>query len=217
MNQTLRNFQRYLFTGFLVLGPVAVTVWLLWKSFSFLDGILASAMNLLVRRGLGITILGDRPIPGLGLITLVILLTVTGAITRRAFGKWMVVQGQLLLKRIPLVNRIYKTMDQISQAIFSGKREVFKHAVLVEFPRTGIYSIGVITSESSGKIQEYLPEECITIFVPTTPNPTTGFLLFVPRKQVIPLQIPVEDALKLILSGGALGALDEKSLPDGDQ
>ena len=206
---TWRKLKTYLLTGALVLGPVVVTVFLLWTSFLFLDGILAKVMNFILRDVLGIRILGARPIPGLGLIALLILLTATGYAARHVFGQWVIAKGQELINRIPLVNRVYHAVQQISQAIFTGKRSVYKRVVMFEYPRKGIYSIGIMTADTGGYVQDKLPEDSISVFLPTTPNPTSGFLLFIPKKDIIELDIPVEDALKMIISGGAVGPSED--------
>ena len=200
----LRNLNRNLVTGALAVGPIAITLFLLWKGFQMMDGILATLMNFLIRDILHIEVLGGKPIPGLGFITLIIILLITGYSARHMFGNWMLVKIRGLISQIPLVNRIYKAIEQISQAIFSGQREVFKRAVLIEYPRKGIYSIAIMTADTGGMIQDKLPEDSISVFLPTTPNPTSGFLLFVPKREVIELEISVEDALKLIISGGTV-------------
>jgi len=206
----LRSLQRSLLTGLLIIGPVVVTLWLLVKTFRILDGILSRVVNFGVRELFGIERASGQPIPGLGLVALVVLLILTGYVARRTFGQWLIARGQQLIRHIPLVNRIYKAIDQISKAIFSGKHDVFKQAVLVEYPSKGLYSIGIVTADTGGKIQDALPEDCLSVFIVTTPNPTTGFLLFVPKKDIIFLDIPVEEALKQIISAGAISGLEEK-------
>ncbi len=198
----LRNLKRNLLTGALILAPVGVTIFLLWEIFKFLDQILSPLVN---------TMLGlkETPIRGLGFVALVLLLIGAGFATRNVIGQWLITRFQLTVNRIPLVNRIYKAVQQISQAILSGKREVFKSAVLIEYPRPGLYSIAIMTADTSGSVQDSLPDDCISVFLPTTPNPTSGFLLFVPKKDIIPLKISVEDALKLIISGGTITTFDE--------
>lgn len=205
-----RLYQRYLITGFLALAPIVITLFLLWKSFLFLDGLLGKGINFLLRDVIGLHLFGNRAIPGIGFIALLILVGLTGFAARNVFGQWFIDRGRRFINQVPLVNRVYHTIEQISQAVFSGKKEVFKRAVLIEYPRKGIYSIAIMTADTSGLIQEMLPEDTISVFLPTTPNPTSGFLLFVPKREVIELDIPVEDALKLIISGGTISALDEK-------
>ncbi len=207
-----RRIKRYLLTGFLVLGPIGITLYLLWKGFLLLDGILGIGINLVLRDILGLTIFGDRPIPGIGFVALIILLILTGFAAHNVFGHKLIQKSQRFLNQIPLVNRIYYAVEQISQAIFSGKREVFKRAVLIEYPRKGIYSIAIMTADTSGHIQEKVSEDSISVFLPTTPNPTSGFLLFVPKSEIIELDISVEDALKLIISGGTLSASEKETI-----
>ncbi len=208
-NGILRNLNRNLVTGALAVGPIAITIFLLWKGFIMLDGILATGINFMIRDILGIEIFGGKTIPGLGFVALLIILLVTGYSARNMFGRWMLIRTRRFISQIPLVNRIYKAIEQISQAIFSGQREVFKKAVIIEYPRKGVYAIAIMTADTSGIIQDVLPEDSISVFVPTTPNPTSGFLLFVPKREIIELDISVEDALKLIISGGTVHAREK--------
>ncbi len=208
-SQTLRKLNRYLLAGSLAVGPIAITMFLLWKGFLLLDGILAKGLNFVIRDILGVTIFGGRPIPGVGLVVLLIILLITGYSATHMFGKWLLGKFRYLISQIPLVNRIYIAVEQIGQAIFSGQREVFKKAVLIEYPRKGTFSIGIMTADTSGLIQHSLPEDSISVFVPTTPNPTSGFLLFIPKREIIDLDISVEDALKLIISGGTVNAREK--------
>ncbi len=205
-----RNLRKNLITGFLVLGPTVITIYVLWCGFLLLDGILGNGINFLLREVLGLPLIGDNPIPGVGFIALLILLILTGFAARNAPGQWVIRRNRMLMIQIPMVNRVYRAIEQISQAIFSGKKEVFKCAVLIEYPRKGVYSIAIETADTNIHLQEKLPDDSITVFVPTTPNPTSGFLLFVPRRDVISLDISVEDALKLIISGGTITTLDEE-------
>ncbi len=204
-----RRIKRYLFTGFLILGPIGITLFLLWKGFLLLDGILGKGINLVLKDVLGFKIFGLASIPGIGFLVLIILLIITGFAAHNVFGNKLIQKSQRFMNQIPLVNRIYHAIEQISQAIFSGKREVFKRAVLIEYPRKGVYSIAVMTADTSGHLQDKLPEDSISVFLPTTPNPTSGFLLFVPKSEIIELDISVEEALKLIISGGTLSAQDK--------
>ncbi len=205
---TWRSLKRYFLTGSIVLTPVGITLFLLYKAFIFLDGILGNLIHYFLGEILSISFFEGNRIPGLGFIALILLLTVAGFATRNVFGQWLLAQAPRFMRQVPLVNRIYRAIDQISRAIFSGHQEVFKKAVLIEYPRKGIYSIAIMTADTGGTLQENLPEDSISVFLPTTPNPTSGFLLFVPKNQVIELDIPVEDALKLIISGGTLNYLD---------
>ena len=140
----------------------------------------------------------------MGFIALILLIIGTGLLARNYFGKKLIAMGESIVARIPIISRIYSTIQQISQAFFSEKREVFKKAVLFEYPRKGIYSIGFYTQDTRGPVQDALEHDVVSIFLPTTPNPTSGFLLFVPKDEIIDLNLTVEEALKLVISGGAI-------------
>jgi uncharacterized membrane protein len=201
-------FQRmrgYFFTGLVALVPVALTGYIIWQLFWAIDGILRGVANKFLIQNLGFGI-GERQIPGVGFITLILFIILTGVLARNYFGRRLLLSGEKVLARIPFINKIYSAIQQIIQAIFSNKREVFKHAVLIEYPRRGIYSIGFYTQDTKGEVQERVSDDVVSVFLPTTPNPTSGFLLFVPKKEVIPLSMSIEDALKLVISGGAIVA-----------
>ncbi len=198
-----KRLRNYFFTGLLVLIPVVLTGFIIWKLFLAIDSILRPFAYKFILEQFGLE-LGQRQFPGLGFITLTILIIITGAIARNYIGKKVVNFGDRLVERIPLINRIYGAIKQISQAFFSSKREVFKKVVLFEYPRKGIYSIGFYTQDTRGMVQEALEDDVVSVFLPTTPNPTSGFLLFVPKSQVIELDLTIEEALKLVISGGAI-------------
>jgi len=201
--------RKNLVTGILVIGPVVVTSFLLWKSFLFIDGILSEVVNILLGLIIDSAWLKTHTIPGVGFITLLIVLTIVGFAARNVGGQWFISRLQRGISQIPLVNRIYKAVQQISNALLSGRQEIFKNAVLIEYPREGIYSIGITTSEAAPHVQDLVADTLVSVFIPTTPNPTSGFLLFVPKKDVIVLEISVENALKLIISAGTVSNPDE--------
>jgi uncharacterized membrane protein len=124
--------------------------------------------------------------------------------------KRLISLGNKILESIPLINKLYKALTQISEAFFSGQQNALKKPVLIEFPKKGVYSIAFITREVEGVIERVLPEEVVSVFLPTTPNPTTGYLLFVPKKDIHDVNLTIEDAVKLIISGGTV-SLEEKT------
>ena len=136
------------------------------------------------------------------LATIFIILIVIGMLARNVIGKRLILFGESILARIPMVNKIYRAVQQISHA-FVGK-VIFTRVVLLQYPRKGIYSIGFVTSDTKGEIGSEISKNSINVFLPTTPNPTSGYLLFVPEKDTIPLSMSVEDAMKLVISGGAV-------------
>ncbi len=191
----------YFLTGLLVLVPISLTVYIIYELFRAIDGILKDVIFVLISEWFGIQI--SHPIPGLGFITLLLLILSTGMAARSYFGKKMVDVGDNLVARIPFISRIYGTVQQVSQAFFGERRDVFKKAVLVPFPSKGMWRIGFIVREPSREINEALGHEVVSVLVPHTPNPTSGFLVFFPKSEVVELDMPIEDALHLIISGGA--------------
>src|SRR5271169_589633 len=141
------------------------------------------------------------------IIALVLFVAFTifvGRITRLVVGKRIVSGTESLITHVPLLNKTYGFMKEISQTLLSGRKTMFQRVVLVEFPRTGVYSIGFVTSESGGEVQEKTSETVINVFVPTTPNPTSGFLILVPRGQLVDLTMTVAEGMKMVISGGAV-------------
>jgi uncharacterized membrane protein len=194
-----KKIRTYFITGLLVLTPLVLTIFLIWKLFIGIDGLLQGFIsNMLERVGVPATKYG------LGFISVILLILLTGLIARNYFGRKVIKLGENVLSKIPLISRIYMAIQQISNAFLSEKREVFKKAVLIEYPRKGIYSIGFFTQDTRGEVQERLNRDVVSVFLPTTPNPTSGFLLFVPKSDVTELDISIEEALKLVISGGAI-------------
>jgi uncharacterized membrane protein len=152
------------------------------------------------------------PIPGLGLVALLLLIFITGTIARNYIGKKLFTLGDHIVTRIPLINRIYIAIREISEAVLSERREVFKKAVLIQYPRKGLYSIAFFTQDTKGPIQQTMKEDIVSVFLPTAPNPTSGFLLFVPKKNVVDLDMSVEDAMKLVLSAGSIQLKDHRGI-----
>ncbi|MDZ7292763.1 MAG: DUF502 domain-containing protein [candidate division KSB1 bacterium] len=191
----------YFLTGLLVLVPISLTVYIIYELFLAIDGILKDVIFVMLREWLGVHF-SDQPIPGLGFITLFLLILGTGMAARSYFGKKLVDIGDRIVARIPFISRIYGTVQQISQAFFGERRDVFKKTVLVPFPSKGMWRIGFYIKETSHEIHEALGDDVVSVLVPHTPNPTSGFLVFFPKSEVIELDMPVEDALHLIVSGG---------------
>ena len=186
------RLRTWLIAGLLVVLPVGVTAFVLVKVFGFLDHLLGPIF----------TVLLETEVPGLGLIAGVILILVVGALASNIVGRRVVEGFDWLMMRIPLARTIYSATKQFSDSILSQNRGAFKEAVLIEWPRAGLYSVGFVTGETRGEAQEKTKERVINVFIITTPNPTTGFLCLVPESQVTPLEMTVEDALKLVVSAG---------------
>jgi len=190
----LKELRNIFFTGLLVLTPIVVTVYVFYQLFVKIDGLLGGKLWELT----------GRRIPGMGFVAVILLILFAGVFARNFIGKKLIQMAEAIMNRIPLINRIYSAVQQLSQAFFSGKRAVFQRAVLIEFPKKGSYCIGFQTSETKGEIQRQTKKEILSIFLPTSPNPTSGYLLFVPKEKVFPLRMSVEEAVKLVISGGAV-------------
>jgi uncharacterized membrane protein len=186
------RLRTWLIAGLLVVLPLGVTAFVLLALFRFLDHLLGPIVAVLL----------DTEVPGLGLIAGVIVILVVGALASNIVGRRVVEGFDWLMMRIPLARTIYSATKQFSDSILSQDRGAFKEAVLIEWPRAGLYSVGFVTGETRGEAQEKTKERVINVFIITTPNPTTGFLCLVPESQVIPLEMTVEDALKLVVSAG---------------
>jgi uncharacterized membrane protein len=182
----------YFIAGLLVFLPLAVTYTVLAWLFGVLDNFLGRVF----------TMLFGRPIPGLGLVATVVVIFLMGALVTNVLGRRLVVVLEAIVMRIPVARSIYSATKQISDSIFIKRKGAFQRAVLVEWPRKGLYSVGFVTGESIGEPQAKTPQRVYNVFIITTPNPTTGFLTMVPEDEIIPLEMSVEDALKLVISGG---------------
>jgi uncharacterized membrane protein len=189
-----RVLRRYLFTGLLVLLPVVVTVSVLWRLFFALDDILGR----FVEACLG------RSVPGVGLVALVALILGIGAVASNFLGKRVIRVGERIVARVPLMGWIHRTTKQLFSTILEERGQSFRKVVLVSYPQKGTYSVAFVTSESPTSVEGSLGKGFVTVFLPTTPNPTSGFLLVVPAEEVIPMNLTVDEGLRLVISAGAL-------------
>ncbi len=189
--------KNYFLTGLLVILPVFVTVYVIW----FLIRVMDVVLKYIPPKYLPETYLPFQ-IPGLGLILVIILIFAVGLLTRNLAGRRVVHIWENMVDRIPLVRIIYSGVKQLLEAFFIQKNQAFKRVALLEYPRRGTYVIGFITGESKGEVQSKTNKNMMNVFVPTTPNPTSGFYILIPEDELIILDMSVEDAFKLIISGG---------------
>ncbi len=190
------SVRRYFINGLLVLLPGVVTVYIVFFALSTVDSILGSVIRMLI----------GYDIPGAGTVLTVLLIIGTGIFATNVIGKRIIQLGEKIFLRIPVFSNIYQGVRQAVSALSqSSDKHKFQRVVLVEYPRRGIYSMGFVTSEGIPEINESIQQDSITVFMPTTPNPTSGFFLIVPAEDCIPLQIRVEDAFKTVISGGIIG------------
>jgi len=194
MGRTVRS---YLLTGVLTLTPIVITLYVLVRFFQFVDSLLAP-----IYRRLPIFKIGEYTVPGPGFVTIILLLIVVGALATNLVGRRLFRFFEEVVSRIPFLNRMYAAIQQLSRAFLIENRTILKQPVLIEYPRPGLYSIAFVTSVACRYFEEKAGKCLVSVFLPTTPNPTSGFLLFVPEEQVVPLSMSTEDALKMVISGG---------------
>lgn len=189
-----RRVRRYFFTGLVVLAPLGVTAAILVWLFNALDAIFGTPLQRL---------LGVR-IPGLGLVLLLLAVLVIGWLANYAMGRQFINWWHGVLGRFPVIGRIYSAASQIAQTLVAGKRRVFLRTVLIEFPTPGTYAIAWVTAEDNPFAEAILGEPCVNVFLATTPNPTSGYLLIVPKSRTQPLDFSIEEGMKLVISAGAV-------------
>lgn len=210
----LRHHLRNKFlTGLIIILPVFITILLVSFIFRLFENIFARPANLFFKL-IGFPELIAYHLPGiLGLVFLVIITYLMGLIITNVVGKKTIHLGERLLSKVPLVWNIYHASKQLLESISISGKKAFRQVVLIEYPRKGIYTIGFLTSDSRGEIQITTKKETVNIFVPTTPNPTSGVLIIVPKEDIIPLKMSIEEGIKVVVSGGmVVPPLPEKTL-----
>ncbi len=195
----MKRLRRYIIAGILVWLPIGVTIFLV----RILIGLLDRTLVLIPQRYRPEDLLGFA-IPGLGIVLTIIILLGTGVLAANIVGRSMVGLWESLLERIPVVRSVYSAAKNFAEMVFSDSSQSFKKVLLIEYPRKGLYSLAFQTSSKLGEVQGRTGEDVICTFVPTTPNPTSGFIIIVPRKDVIELDMEVDEALKMIISLGVV-------------
>jgi uncharacterized membrane protein len=186
------------FTGIVVATPVTVTLWLVYTFISFGD---RTVKPLIPRAYLPEEWLGFA-IPGFGLIVAVIVLTMLGALAANILGRTFLGFGERLVARVPFVREVYGTLKQLLESVFAQTQKSFQEVVLVQYPRQGLWALGFLTAPARGELAERLGDDYVGVFIPSTPNPTSGFILWTPRAEVTVLDMTVEEGAKLIISAG---------------
>jgi uncharacterized membrane protein len=191
--------KKYFITGLLIWIPLVITLWVLKVVVDVLDqSLLLLPDRLHTENWLGIHV------PGLGAILTLVIVLVTGIFATNFFGARMVRLWHGVLNRIPVVNSIYSSVKQISDTLFSSSGQAFRQALLVQWPHPGMWTIAFLTGTPSGEVARAIPADCVSVYVPTTPNPTGGYFVIVPRKDVVELDMTVDEALKYVISMGVV-------------
>jgi uncharacterized membrane protein len=199
--------KKYFITGLLVLVPLTITMWVISSLIGMMDqSLLLLPVHLRPKAQLGLDI------PGMGAVLTLLIIFVTGLIATNFFGQQLIFLWEALLARVPVVKSIYASVKQVSDTLFSDSGNAFRQAVLVQFPHKGAWTIAFITGKPGGDVVNHLPGDYVSVFVPTTPNPTGGYFLMMARTEVIDLDMSVDQALKYIISMGVV-APAEKVVP----
>jgi uncharacterized membrane protein len=194
------RFRNYFITGIIVVAPITLTIYLV-----------ALVVNLIDEKIVPLIPVHYNPetylpfaIPGIGVLIMVVVLTLIGWLTTGLVGRTIVRVGEHLLDRMPIVRTIYSALKQIFETVFTQNSRAFRDVVLISYPRQGCWALGFATGTTKGEVQDAIQDEVVNVFLPTTPNPTSGYLLFLPKKDVIFLDMTVEQGIKLVISGGVV-------------
>jgi uncharacterized membrane protein len=197
--------KKYLLTGLLVWLPLAVTIWALAWLVDILNAIFGNFLHGLIAvapASMAQALRGLPDIPGLGVFLVLFAMLATGALVSNVAGRWVVTQWDKLFTNIPIVKSIYNSVKKVSNTLFSSNANAFRTAMLVQYPRAGSWTIAFQTGVPSGEVQNHLGADFVSVYVPTTPNPTSGFFLMLPRADVIELDMSVDEALTYVISMG---------------
>ncbi len=206
----MSRLRTYFLTGLIVAGPAGITLYLSWSLINWVDGWVKPYIPPVYNPDTYLPF----PVPGFGLVVAFFLITLIGFLTANIAGRTLLGWGEHLLDRMPIVRNLYRGLKQIFETVLSQTGSSFKTAGIIEYPRKGLWSIVFLSVDTRGEIAERVPEEeMVSVFLPTTPNPTSGYLLFVPRRDIILLEMSVEDAAKLIISAGLVTPDSVKTKP----
>ncbi len=200
------KIRAYFFTGILVTAPVSITFYMAYKIILWIDAGVGRLLPPQLK-----TYYNDLPftIPGLGVVVLIVSMIVIGMFAAGFVGRFFIRLGDWIVKKMPVVSTVYSLLKQVFETFLSNKNQAFSQVVLLEYPRKGIWILGFVSTETGGEVKKIMNKEMLNVFIPTTPNPTSGFLIFVPKEDVVFLQMTVEEGLKFVISGGIV-APEEK-------
>lgn len=188
----------YFIAGVLITAPVSITLYLAWVVLDFIDTQVAH----LIPEAYNPNTYLPFSVPGLGLVLMLVGLTFIGFIMTNVLGRLLMRAGEAIVRRMPILSGVYSALKQILETVLSDQTAAFQQVVLVEYPRERCWAMGFVSSVTAGEVQARTEEDMINVFIPTTPNPTSGFLLFVPKDQLVFLEMTVDEGLKMIISGG---------------
>jgi len=186
----------YFLAGILVTAPISITLYLTWGLLKFIDSKVSSVIPAEYYR--------ETAVPGLGLIIAIAFFIVVGWFAKNFLGRMIIRTSEYILDKMPVIRTVYGATKQIFETVMGAQSQAFREVVMFEFPRKGIWALGFVTGVAKGEVQRLTEDEVVNVFFPTTPNPTSGFLLFIPKKDLVLMEMTVEEAIKMIVSGGIL-------------
>lgn len=194
------RLRRYFLAGIVVTAPISITIYLTYVFLTFID----SKVTSFLPQELYESLYAGTTFPGIGLIIALVFFTVVGWLTTNFLGRLFIRISEYIVNRMPVIRTIYSATKQIFETIMASQSTAFREVVMLEYPRKGIWTLGFVTGVAKGEVQDITEDEVINVFVPTTPNPTSGFLLFVPRSDLRYLDMGVEDGIKMVISTGLI-------------
>jgi len=202
----LRHLRGYFLAGILITAPICITFYMAWLIVSWIDNKVTPLLPPLYNPETYLPF----GVPGLGLLIVCFVLTLIGALTAGILGRYWVRTSERILSRMPVIRSVYGAIKQIFETVLSHQSDAFREVVLFEYPRRGSWAIGFITGKTEGEIQDSTEDDVVNVFLPTTPNPTSGYLLFVPRRELVVLSMTVEEGIKMVVSGGIVTPPDRR-------
>lgn len=202
-----RNLRTNFLAGVLITAPIGITFYLAWLIITWIDGRITPIIPLKYNPETYLPF----GLPGLGLVIAIVVLTFIGALTKGFLGRWLLNTSERVLARMPVVRSVYGALKQILETILKQQSNAFRQVVLFEYPRRGCWAIGFLTGQTEGEVQSITEDEVLNVFLPTTPNPTSGYLLFIPKKEMVFLSMTVEEGIKMVVSGGIVTPPDRRS------
>lgn len=196
----MARLRGYFLAGILVTAPISITVYLTWSFLTFVD----RRVSHMLPQEWYQALYGGTTVPGVGLIFALVFFVVIGWFATNFLGRIFIRLSEYIVDRVPVIRTLYSAIKQIFETIMATQSQAFREVVMLEYPRKGVWSIGFVTGKSEGEVQRTTAEETINVFVPTTPNPTSGYLLFVPKKELFYLNMSVEEGVKLVVSAGII-------------
>lgn len=196
----LGKLRTYFLAGILVTAPISITIYLTWGFLNFLDAKITPLIPVAYNPNTYLPF----SMPGLGLIISIVFFIVIGFLARNFFGRLLVRVSEYVVERLPVISNLYGAIKQIFETVMASQSDAFKEVVMFEYPRKGLWVMGFVTGRTKGEVQSLTNKETVNVFLPTTPNPTSGFLLFVPKRDLTYMEMSVEDGIKMIVSGGII-------------